>query len=54
MIEFFQSKFAQDLQNGKLPPVEVKFSTESLVQVAATAVIAAVIIIIVGRIARSI
>lgn len=54
MNEFFNSKFVKDLGNGQLPPVEVKFSTESLVQVGATLIFSAVIIILVAKIFKSI
>lgn len=54
MNDFFGSKFVQDLKNGKLPPVEVKFSTESLVQIAAVLFFAAVAIIIVSKIASKV
>lgn len=54
MNEFFQSKLVQDLQNGKLPPVEVQFSTKSLIEVSATAIITAVIIIVLAQIFKNI
>lgn len=53
MNTFFQSKFVQDLGNGKLPPVEVKFSTESLVQVAVTFVIVGIVILLASKLIKS-
>lgn len=50
MTDFFQSKFVKDLMNGNLPPVEVKFSTKSLVEVSVTMIITAVIIILLAQI----
>lgn len=52
MGDFFQSKFVQDLKGGKLPPVEVKFSTESLIQVGVTLVLTAIIIMLVAAIVQ--
>jgi hypothetical protein len=54
MGDFFNSKFIQDLQNGKLPPVEVELSSEGIVQLAIAIVIAAIIIILVQRIIASV
>jgi hypothetical protein len=54
MNDFFGSKFVKDLQAGKLPPVEVKFSAESLVQVSAALFFTAVAIILVYQIAKKI
>lgn len=54
MNEFFNSKFVTDLKNGQLPPVEVRFSVESLAQVAITLFVTAVAIMIVGRIIKGV
>lgn len=53
MGDFFQSKFVDDLKGGKLPPVEAKFSTESLVQVGVTLVLTAIIIMLVWVIVQN-
>jgi hypothetical protein len=53
MTEFFNSKFIQDLKDGKLPPVEVQFSTKSLIQVSVTAIITAVIIVLAAQIFKN-
>lgn len=53
MNEFFQSKFVQDLMDGKLPPVEVELSTEGIIQLAVALVMAAIIIILVSKIIRA-
>lgn len=52
MNDFFESKFVADLKNGKLPPVEVQFSTESLVQVSVTLFVTAVAILITAAIVK--
>lgn len=50
MVEFFNSKFVKDLQGGKLPPVEVTVSAETLVQIGAVIVFSGVIIILIAKI----
>jgi hypothetical protein len=50
MGDFFNSQFIKDLQAGKLPPVEVKFSTQSLIEVSFAALATAIVIIIVVNI----
>ncbi len=50
---FFNSKFIQDLENGKLPPVEVKFSTQSLIEICTAALATAIVIIIFVNIFRA-
>jgi hypothetical protein len=54
MGDFFDSKFIRDLGNGKLPVVEVKLSTEGMVQLFAGAFFTACAIILAAKIVRSI
>lgn len=35
-MSFWTSKFAKDLENGKLPPVQIEFETEQLVRLGLT------------------
>jgi hypothetical protein len=52
MDDLFNNKFVNDLKNGKLPPVEVQFATESLVQVSVTLFITAVAILLTAAIVK--
>jgi hypothetical protein len=54
MNDFFNSKFVQDLQNGKLPTVEVEISTESLIQMSVCIGITAIAVIIAAQIFKKI
>jgi hypothetical protein len=53
MGDFFESKFIKDLMNGKLPEVEVKLSTDGIIQLAVALVMAAIIIILASRIVKA-
>jgi hypothetical protein len=46
MNRFFNSQFITDLENGKLPPVQVVFSRTSLIEVAGTLVLVSLIVIL--------
>ena len=54
MNEFFQSKFMQDLKDGKLPQVEVAISRQGLIELSATLIFTAVVIILIGKIVKSV
>jgi hypothetical protein len=49
-MDFLESKFFQDLKNGKLPAVEVALTTESLIQLAATTAITAIVVVLAAKI----
>lgn len=49
MSDFFSSKFVKDLENGKLPPVEVQFGMESLTQLSLMLFITAVAIVLAAK-----
>ncbi len=46
MTDFFQSKFIKDLQDGELPPVEVRIPGETYAYLGLTVVLSALIILI--------
>ncbi|MHA7109238.1 hypothetical protein ACRTDU_03880 [Sunxiuqinia elliptica] len=47
MTDFFQSQFIEDLQEGKLPPVEIKVPTQVYAFTGLTIVLSALVILIV-------
>jgi hypothetical protein len=56
MNDFFQSKFVQDLQNGKLPPVEasVTIPMETLAQICGAVFVTALLVLLVAKILKSV
>lgn len=49
MTDFFNSKFIQDLEAGKLPPVEIEVPTKVYVGLGLTVVLSALIILVVNH-----
>jgi hypothetical protein len=52
MNDFFESKFVQDLKNGKLPEIEVTLADESLIKLFSGILVTAVLIIGISKIIR--